>query len=59
MSRSLPAKRGAGAIIPVAVARVDLLSLAGAVKRLSLHILMAFLALGCRLVLWSILHQAM
>lgn len=46
------------AITPVAVSRVDLLSLTGVIQCLPLHVIMACLFLGSPLVLWSLLHQA-
>ena len=41
-----------GAIVPVAVTKVDLLSITGIIKRLSLLVLIVFLALGSQFVVW-------
>lgn len=45
------------AITPVAVARMDLLNLVGAIKGLRLDVLMSFFAPGSRFVLCSLFHQ--
>ena len=47
-----------GAIIPVAVTKVDLLSIIGIIKCLSLIVLIVFLALGSQFVVWSLLRQS-
>lgn len=55
--RCSDSKHGAWGHIPVAVPKVDLLSIIGVIKHLSFLLLIVFPALGSQFVVWSLLHQ--